>query len=194
VGEAKGDFRDLLRRLDSDPAVASETYLILRQKLILFFQHNNCPPAEDHADEALSRIARRSELDSVENIGAFAYGVARMMILEIREKQKKATPLDDWMETGAAERNPEARIVAGIDRQRKMNCFLRCLKELPDEERLTFITFELADPETRVADRIKLATRRGMTAGALRVNVFRIRTKLTRNVLKCLKIKRHAIG
>lgn len=189
VETTQDDLRRLLRRLDPDPAVAWDMYLTLWQKLVMFFEHNNCHPASDHADEALSRIARRTDMDAIQNIGAFAWGVARKMKLEILGEQVNVVPFDDSIERKLLRGNAEEKIVEGIDKRRKVECIVRCLRELPAEERVTFVSFELADPETRVADRSKLAARRGMSVGTLRVSVFRTKSKLTRNVRKCLRTK-----
>lgn len=73
-------------------------YVTLRQKLVTFFRQNNCHPADDHADEALSRIARRDDVDEIRNVSAFAYGVARRMKLDIYEKAKREVSLDDGLD------------------------------------------------------------------------------------------------
>src|SRR5260370_33231879 len=106
-------------------------YLTLWQKLVMFFQHHNCHPANDNADEVLSRIARRSNLDVIQNVGAFAWGVARRMKLEIWGGQANVVPFDDSIERKIVEGNIEEKIVESIDKDRKVDCILQCLKQLP---------------------------------------------------------------
>lgn len=184
------DLRRLLKRLDPDPAVAWETYLSVWQKLVTFFQCNKCHAASDQADEALSRIARRDDLDSIRNFGAFAYGVARTMRSEIHEKLKRDVPLDGFPEGDIPDSkcgNLETRIVEGIDTQRKVECFLQCLDKLPHDDRALLLAFKLADRETRVGDRRKLAAEAGVSASTLRVRVSRIGSDMERCARKCLK-------
>ena len=187
VEATQDDLRRLIRRLDPDPAVAWEMYLTLWQKLVMFFERNNCPPASDHADEALSRIARRPDLDVIQNVGAFAYGVARKMRSEIYEKLKREVPIEDLPGgTVAIAQNVEVELVERIDLQTKARCFEQCIQRLPADERAIFLAFELADPASRADARSKLAAQTRISAGALRVRVFRIRREIERCARKCL--------
>ncbi len=187
VEATQDDFKRFLKRLHPDPEVAWETYSTVWQKLMMFFQRNGCPAASDHADEALSRIARRDDLDNIRNFGAFAYGVARTMRSEIWEKMKKEVSLESFPGGTIPDgRNMEKEIVENIDRQRQVRCFRRCVGKLPPDERTLFLSFKLADRETRTDDRSKMAAQTGISAGTLRVRVFRIRREVERCARKCL--------
>jgi len=188
IEETQDDLRRLLKRLDSDPAVAWGLYLTLWQKLVMFFERHGCQPATDNADQVLSRIARRNDLDAIKNVGAFAYGVARKIKMERLAERNKVVEFDDSTTPVISNADPETEVIDGIDKDRKVQCIVKCLRKLPPEERRTFISFELADPETRVADRARLAQRLRVSAGTLRVSVFRTRQQLAQNVRKCLRM------
>jgi DNA-directed RNA polymerase specialized sigma24 family protein len=195
VEATQDDLRRLLKRLDPDPAIAWETYLTVWQKLVMFFQHNGCPPATDYADEALSRIARQTDLDSIQNLGAFAYGVARKMRSEIAKKQGKEVPLNGFPEgdiMDTASQNRETDLVERIDMQRNIACFLQCLEQLPADDRATFLAFKLADRDTRIAYRSTMAMRNGVSPATLRVRVSRTGRELERCVRKCLGSRGHS--
>lgn len=182
------DFNRLFGRLDPDPEVAAGMYVTLRQKLVTFFRQNNCHPANDHADEALSRIARRDDFDEIRNVEAFAYGVARIMKLDIYEKARREVPLDDslggrYISTG---RDVEIDIIEDIDRPRRSRCARHCLEKLPADERALFLGYQMVADETRIQDRKKLAERIGIQEGTLKTKVCRIRLDLERCARKCL--------
>jgi DNA-directed RNA polymerase specialized sigma24 family protein len=184
VEATQDDLKRLLKRLDRDPEIAWESYLTVWQKLVKFFQHHNYAPAGDHAHEVLSRIARRDDLGDIRNVGAFAYGVARKMI---SEKPNRETSLEGLPEATVSNwTSGPIDPTDNIDRQRKLRCIQHCLERLPENERNLFLSFELADSETRVHDRSKLAAGAGVSAGALRVRAFRIRRDLERCAGKCL--------
>lgn len=181
------DLRRLLKRLDPDPEAAWEKYRTIWQKLVTFFQHHNCPSASDHAHDALSRIARRDDLEEVRDVGAFAYGVASKMRFEIYEKLKREISIEDPT-SGAGDRESLRVVdpVEEIDRQRKLTCVRRCLRRLTADERKLFLSFQLADGKTRSEERSQLAVFTGISVGALRVRVFRIRREVERCARKCL--------
>lgn len=184
------DLNWLLKHLDGDREAAWEKYRTIWQKLEMFFQCHNCPSPSEHADEALSRIARRDDLADIRSIPAFAYGVARKMSLEIYEDRKKQIPIEDLPGgTVADRRNVELEALDNIDTDRRLRCIRLCLEKLPSDERLLFINFQTADPDTHREDRRKLAANAGISAGALRVRVFRIRRDLERCARKCLKTR-----
>jgi DNA-directed RNA polymerase specialized sigma24 family protein len=189
--EASGDdLKKLLKRLHPDPDVAWEMYFTLWRKLVTSLEHRNCPSAQDEAHEVLGRIARRHNLDAIENIEAFAYGVIKMMRFEIPDKQKRELAFDETLESkvrSGQNEDPETEIVVRIDRERKVKCFLHCLAKLTTDDRDLILSFKLAEPETRTADRRKLAEKRGVTEGTLRVRVHRIRRNLELCARKCLK-------
>ena len=182
------DFNRLFRRLSPDPEVAAQLYVTLRQKLVTFFRQNNCHPADYHADEALSRIARRDDVDEIRNVGAFAYGIARRMKLDIYEKAKREISLDEGLDGRyvSTARDVEADIIEDIDRPRRSGCAQHCLEKLPADERALFVGYQMVADETRIEDRKELAERLGIQEGTLKTRVCRTRLDLERCARRCL--------
>jgi DNA-directed RNA polymerase specialized sigma24 family protein len=174
-------------QLDSDRDAAWEKYRVLWHKLMMFFQCHNCPSPPEHADEALSRIARRDDLADIRNISAFAYGVARKMSFEIYEDLKKEISVEALPGRSIPDgRNVELETLANIDRDRRLRCVCRCLEKLQKDDRTLFITFQTADSDQHKEVRKKLAEKQGISAGTLRVRVFRIRRELEACARKCV--------
>ena len=59
AGLTTDTFTRLLNSLDEDRERAGEKYEELRRTLIRFFEWRGAPFPEEHADEALNRVARR---------------------------------------------------------------------------------------------------------------------------------------
>lgn len=189
---SRDDLKKLLARLHPDPDVGWEMYLTLWRKLVTSLEHRNCPAAQDEAHEVLGRIARRDNLDAIENIEAFAYGVIKMMKFEVPKKQKRELPFDETVESkvrSGHNEDPETEIVDRIDKGRRVKCFLQCVARLSTDDRDLLLSFKLADAKTRTADRRKLAEQRGVSTATLRVSVYRIRKEVGVCARKCLKNK-----
>jgi DNA-directed RNA polymerase specialized sigma24 family protein len=180
----RDDLSKLLKRLHPDREVAWGMYILIWEKLVMYFQRHNCTPSSDRAHDALSRIARRDDLDEIRNIAAFAYGVARKMMREtsIRETSLETLPESVVSNWASVQIEP----AEGVDRQRQLQCIRRCLEELPTNDRVVFLSFELADGAVRMRQRKKLAMKAGVSVGAFRVRVFRIRRDIERCARTCM--------
>src|SRR5947208_2186231 len=77
-------FDRLLAAFGEDRERAGDKYLEVRGNLIRFFEWRGCPFPEDHADEAMNRVARKLAAgEAVLNPSAYCIGVARLLLLEI---------------------------------------------------------------------------------------------------------------
>src|SRR5678816_2850170 len=95
-------FHLLLKRLDADPATAAAKYEDLRMKIVHLLRWRGC--AESHSDDladiVLDRIAAKvADGEAIENLNAFAAGVARFVWLEHSRKYKLDAVGDDLPET-----------------------------------------------------------------------------------------------
>jgi DNA-directed RNA polymerase specialized sigma24 family protein len=177
-------FQLLLQRLDpEDRDRAAEQYELLRRKLVKFFEWRGCGGAEELADGTIDRLARRLESGAVAEGGlsSFAYGVARMILLEQRRETSARTlvPLD------------KAGELAGFDarrdeRQRAMeDCFQHCLAALPPDDRALIVAYYQRDKVEKIESRKALAESLGMPINALRIRACRIRAALEGCVQDC---------
>jgi len=171
-------FDRLLNRLDASPERAGEKYEELRRRLAWFFEmKGSFQPAED-ADETLNRVARRiDEGQAVDNLIAYAHGVARMVLLETLRRQ-------------ARERAGEAAFVlrgapGGEDADR-WTCLDTCMNALPPADRELILAYYGEEQGGRVRARKGLADRLGIPSPLLRVRTFRIRERLEGCVHRCL--------
>src|SRR5262249_16351831 len=88
-------FERLLARLDADRSRAAAEYLVLRRKLVKVFERRACFAADDLADQALDRIAKRLEKEEIHDVSSFAYGVALMICREFLRNHRKVVFLLD---------------------------------------------------------------------------------------------------
>jgi len=180
-------FDALLRRLDPDRDAAAEKYESLRRKLLKFFEWNGCFPAEDLVDQTFDRLASKISSDVVEDVGAFAWGVAKKLRHEALRQAARVVPLDDRLLQTDASRGHgvEADIDAKLLNERRLRCLDTCLKGLGARDRSLFLTYHGfgAKPSRQ---REALAAREAMTIGALRVRMNRLREKLERCASRCL--------
>src|SRR5215475_7126645 len=80
-------FDAFLNSLSEDRERAGERYLEIRNNLIKFFEWRGGPSPEEHADEAINRIAKRvSEREDVRNPAGYYLGVARMILFEAKRE------------------------------------------------------------------------------------------------------------
>ena len=187
-GEA---FGRLLTVLDANWDEAGEKYLLLRQKLKMFFECRGCQAAGELADETINRVALRvkrgEEIHSGEPLPYF-YGVARNVLREYSGCcERFFLPLEDTypvlMRTDDPLRLAEQEH-RRLEQDRMLESLEECLRELPPETRHLLLEYHRCE---RGCDRIRcrreLAERMGISVNALKIRVHRIRELLERQVL-----------
>ena len=154
----------------SDARISSqalaEQYHGLRRQLIFFFARRRCPAVE-LADEVLFRVAVKVAEGDVRNLGAFAHGVARNVYA-------------DWQTEQIAQRTPPVDVPVPASLSRKASCLGLCMRKLSADKRELIEAYFLDD------DRIALARQLRLTPNALRLQVFRIKSRLESCVTECL--------
>lgn len=173
------DFKRLLARLHADPTQAWEAYYNLRRKLVVFFEHNRHVDAEELAEEALDRIAKKADSYEIENVSEFAFGVARNLRREDFRQTAAKVPMED-MEGNLAskEGNPENAIIESIDGRRNLQLFQKCLDQLGPRDKKLILAYYPPESENLEKERQDLAESLGINAGALRTRMARLREKL----------------
>lgn len=173
------DFKRLLARLHPDPAQAWQAYYTLRRKLVLFFEHNGNFEAEELAEEALDRIAKKSDSYEIESVSEFAFGVARNLRREAFRERAAWLPMPDTgNEFAARERDPETAIIGNLDAEKKLKRLAKCLQQLPIKERKLVLEYYPPERENLEGRRQQLAASLGINLGALRTSMARLREKL----------------
>jgi DNA-directed RNA polymerase specialized sigma24 family protein len=173
------DFQRLLRRLSSDPTQAWQDYDTLRQKLVMFFEHHYRFRAEELAEEVLDRIAKKSESYEITNVAEFAFGVARNLRKEaFRNNQLMQTADVAPDECLGLEAQPEDNIIRKIDSQRKLECFLTCMRRLDAGDRKLLFQYYPMENDGLEERRLRLAEKHQVTMSTLRTRMARLRDKL----------------
>lgn len=165
----------LLQRLqrDGEPGAAYET---LRRRLLRFFRLHAPAQAEELADIALDRLARRlDEGVEVARVASYVLGIARLVALEARAKERRhqhAEDGDDWPaedEASVQERAQDERDAAALS---------ACLEEAGAPARELILDYYGADGGERIRVRQRLASRLGVSLNALRNRALRLRERL----------------
>lgn len=191
------DLNRLLLRLDSDQKDAWKKHEEIRRTLVKFFEWNRCLRAEELADDTLARVARKLETEEIQDVRAFARGVARYVLLEESKKQWREISIEDLpaaQKAVADTRDPEREIVESIDQQVINACLQQCRGKLRPADSQFVIGYYSADGEKQKVHRQKLAEAEGMTMTALRTRANRLREKLEQCVTFCLEERRKVFG
>jgi DNA-directed RNA polymerase specialized sigma24 family protein len=174
-------FRGLLARLDPDPLKAWQAHEDLRRKLIAYFEYNHHVEAEELAEEALDRIAKRPDLQTLGNVVEFAFGVARNLRKENLRQTSRRIDIPDLEAVEDTMRwhgSAEDAILDRISEERKRQCFYRCMQFLSVEEREMVRRYYPPENADLEGERMSLAAHLGLKVGALRTRMARIKEKL----------------
>jgi DNA-directed RNA polymerase specialized sigma24 family protein len=172
TGEA---FDRLLAALDPDRERAGQAYVLLRRKLVSFFEWRGAANPEECADETLNVAARRiAGGEQVRNLVSYCAGVARMILLEQHREQGRFTPI--------LEDPPSAPPEDGAGDDLQMRCLEHCLDALPAESRELVLAYYQGGPGTAIEARKALARRLGIAPNALRIRAHRVRVRLEESV------------
>lgn len=188
--ELTGDaFERLLRLLDSDRESAGARYELARRKLMAFFEARGSESPAEHADETINRAARKiAEGEQIEDINKYLYGVARLLLLELgRERARGPLPLDSAEPPRARSTHELAEEAsARAERERRFECFERCLGDLPPESRAFIVAYYREEKGEKIRGRKRQAGEMGVSLNALRLRATRVRSALERCVRDCL--------
>jgi DNA-directed RNA polymerase specialized sigma24 family protein len=170
----------LLQRLGPDPEAAGRAYQSLRARLLDYFDWKGAQRPEVAADETLDRVARRlEEGEAIERVEAYAYGVARLVLLEhqrlhLREQRALA---DAALEPGGHPADDEETRIA---------CLVRCLQDLLPEERSLIVGYYEGAGRSHNVGRKALAGRLGIGYATLKARAHRLRVRLEACLRDCL--------
>jgi len=169
-------FSRLLARLNADPALAGEEYEKLRTRLIYFFERKGCRIAAELGDETINRIARKiEEGHEIRDMYKYSSGVARLVL-----KEHWDDPRREWEELDE-QLSPKGGDKREIDED-QIECMKNCMHSLSVEERELIIK----NCTTNKMGKMEMASALGLTINALRLRVFRIRTRLHDCYEKCI--------
>lgn len=173
---------NFLARLDVDRDRAGQKYEGVRVKLLKYFQWSGAVAPDIDADETINRVARKlQEGESVYNLNAYIYGVAKLVnaeSLKLRNRNEQLADDEEEFEAPEPEDDPDAA--------KRRNCFDRCLQSLPEPNRQIIVGYYQYDKGKKIDHRKKLAAKLGITMNALRIMAHRIRANLETCVRECV--------
>ncbi|HEY5028614.1 MAG TPA: hypothetical protein VIK39_09420 [Candidatus Angelobacter sp.] len=141
-------------------------------------------------DETFNRVAEKllSEAEGIQDVVAFAWGVAKRIRQEALRKSAKTVCLPDLpgAETSFADsRATDNAQYELTENKRRLKCLRRCIQHLSAGERRLVLAYH--SPQGRRSEgRRRLAQENGITMLALRVRANRFRFKLEECIKKCL--------
>ena len=168
-------FDRLLTALGEDRERAGKRYVEIRSNLVRFFEWRACPFPEEHADEAMNRVAKRlEEGEEIRDPSDYCIGVARRLLLEInKERAREQQALSEMASSP----------VGGTDASEsewRIECLRACLENLPADSRELIIEYYQGEKRARIERRKRLGERFGIPVNVLRMRALRIRETLQR--------------
>lgn len=185
-------FENFLKRLDPDRQRAGERYEDLRRRLIKFFEWNACFPAEDLVDETFDRVAQKlAEVDVLDVIG-FIWGFAKHVRQEANKRSERMLQISDFpnrAQLPAQGETPERVVQEEMEEEQRARCLRTCLHRFSDHDRELFLKYHNVQGD-HTEYRLRLAQELGVTIGALRVRINRLREKLETCLHNCITGKK----
>ncbi len=197
TGESTANrYQELFALLGDDEDQAARHYVLLRTKLITYFEGRRISPAEDYADEVFHRTAAKIGAgEKVEDINRYVFGIARFVRLE--SYRKTETETIDENHSGIDNRPaklPDALIVdprlPDDGSATVMHaCLSECLRKLDDDKRQLILDYYEADEGggKHIEHRRRLAERYGKSAGALQKQICLLRQKVSGCANDCVR-------
>ena len=176
-------FEKLLGALAADREAAGRRYETVRSGLVRFFEWRGCGEAERLADETIDRVCRKLEAGHpFDGGGAYFHAVARNVLREHFKSERRRDRLWRRIAPPADDSAWEHPFLLASESKR-LACLDRSLRELPADER------DLLRQYYDDAGHQHLAQHLGISAGNLRIRVFRLRQALKATVERCLETK-----
>jgi DNA-directed RNA polymerase specialized sigma24 family protein len=183
----KEAFERLLASLDPNREQAGQIYESVRRKLIEFFEARGSHSPEDHTDETINRVARRvEEGENVREPARYFYGVARLLWMETRRLRGKE-PMDLELAPPAVAINDEEQKSLAQEKERRLDCFEVCLRQLPAASRVLIVEYYKEEKGLKIGQRQRQAELLSMSLNALRLRACRIRGELEQCINSCLE-------
>ena len=173
---ADAAFLALLARLGSEGDTAEVVYERLRRRLVTYMRLQLPAEAEELADRALDRMARRlHEGTTVQNVYSYALGVARMLVHEARARysreQRSLLEQAPLLEPSAPDEEDSEVVLSALE---------GCLEQLGQAATDLILTYYGGAGAARIEKRRRLAEQLGLSINALRNRALRLREALER--------------
>lgn len=180
-------FAQLLSWLDEGNDSGGVRYLEMRRRLHAWFDRKACTDPEILADETLNRVARRlAQTGKITGAtpAQYCYITAKYVWLESL-RQPQHAPIEEAELPKRIVPRSDAQADAQM-RELRFTCLETCLARLTEAERALMLRYFTGTERTKIAQRQALAEELSVSANALSLRVFRLRTRLEQCVKDCL--------
>lgn len=175
-------FAQLLAAFGENREEAAAQLEAIRQRLEKYFAWERFADADELAWECLLRVAQKlAENVEIDNVEAYVFGVARMVLQEARSTQMRRQRLLSMRPADAA---PDANL------EQHAAALERCLRLLPEADRELILRYYEGDSAARIRNRQNLAHEHGLSLNALRNKALRLRTMLERCFHSRVRLKK----
>ena len=169
-----------LKCLGADRERAGAQYLAIHRNLVRFFEWRGCPFPEDHADEAITRVAKRiAGGEEIRDPTTYVIGVARFLLLEIYKDQEKVRRIA----AAQPETQPDSHDSAQVEQ--RAECLRHCLDKLSPANRELILQYYEGEKSQKINNRKQLTERLQLSVNTLRMRALRIRGSLQECMESC---------
>jgi RNA polymerase sigma factor (sigma-70 family) len=179
-------FEEILGWLDRDRDIAARMYVQLRDDLAKIFRWRKCSDPDGLTDEVFDRVALKVHDVRPTYVGdprLYFRAVANNLIKE--EQKRVGTKVSLAVVEPRAAENTDCEKLAA-DRE---ECLRLCLQRIHSDKRDLILAYYAKEKQAKIDHRYELADQLGISIVTLRVRVYRIREKIEKCVLRCLKLK-----
>lgn len=178
-------FEKLLTMLDPhDREAAGREYELLRAKLIKYFEWRNCDNCNELTDDVFERVQNKLETDeSIENIRAYAFGIANFVRLEhYRDPSRQNVTIEDENSDFVS---PDSS--TDLAQEKRLDCLNECMSRMDDEDRSFLIRYHDEDNGRRQDVRKTIASELKVSVNTLRIRACRLRSALESCIRRCCR-------
>ena len=183
------EFDNLLTWLNPNRDLAAKKYREIYDTLVRLFSWRGYHDAEELADEVVDRVMVKAKGFVETYVGdpaLYFYGVAKNVSRE-RDRRVPNEPLTPNL---PITEEPVVDEEESGDATLLRECMKKCLRALDRGERELVSSYYEASKRSKITYRKTLAEQLRIETNALRVRVFRIRTRIKQCVEDCLKEKK----
>ena len=189
-------FQKFLEWLDDGADSDGLRYLEMRGRLARYFDRRGCLPADELADETLSRVERRlQELGAITDAspGQYCFTIAKFVFLEHTRQARRLVSADALDAAPAASTYSASDEALQIE-EALLDCLELCLKKLlPDDSDLV-LEYYRGEKQEKIRRRRELAASLGVSSNALTIRACRIRERLEECTSKCIQRGRNTFS
>lgn len=189
-------FQKLLQWLDAGTDSDGQQYLEMRARLARYFDRRGCLPADELADETLSRVEHRlQELGAITDTSPaqYCFTTAKFVFLEHTRQARRLVQADD-LEIPSAASNRSTSDEALKVEEALLNCLELCLKKLLSADSDLVLEYYRGEKQEKIRTRRKLAERLGLSSNAVTIRACRIRERLEECTRKCFQQGRNTFS